>query len=58
MEIDDIQPLLGRSWLGLWHGPDREQGRGSARDREGRAKRQLPRLCPTPSGEPKWWAVT
>ena len=57
MEIDDIQPLLGRSWLGFWHGPDRDRAEAAlATARAGRSA-SFRGFCPTPSGEPKWWAV-
>lgn len=57
MGIDDIRPLLGRSWLGFWHGADREAAETAlATARAGRSA-SFRGVCPTPSGEPKWWAV-
>ncbi|AMB43389.1 diguanylate cyclase [Methylobacterium sp. AMS5] len=57
MEIADIEPLLGRSWLDFWHGADREAARNALATVRAGDGASFRGFCPTPSGQPKWWAV-
>ncbi|MFK5599206.1 diguanylate cyclase domain-containing protein [Methylobacterium sp. HMF5984] len=57
MEIDDIQPLLGRSWLEFWHGADRDAALTALANARAGHSASFRGFCPTPSGQPKWWAV-
>jgi diguanylate cyclase (GGDEF)-like protein/PAS domain S-box-containing protein len=57
MGIDDIRPLLGSSWLDFWHGADREAAEiALATARIGHSA-SFRGFCPTPAGQPTWWAV-
>ncbi|MEA1835243.1 diguanylate cyclase [Methylobacterium durans] len=57
-EIEDIGPLLGRSWLDFAQGDDRAATeRAFAEARAGRVAR-FRGFCPTAKGRPKWWDVT
>ena len=57
MEIGDIQPLLGRSWLAFWHGVDHEAAQAALANARAGHSASFRGFCPTPSGQPKWWAV-
>lgn len=57
MEIDDIGPLLGRSWLKVWFGADREAAVAAVGLARAGGVGRFQGWRPTAKGTPKWWDV-
>lgn len=58
MEIDDLDVIVGGSWIDAWKEPEanRAAHEAIARAREGGIGR-FQGFCPTLKGKPKWWDV-
>ncbi|OGV82306.1 MAG: hypothetical protein A3K19_25065 [Lentisphaerae bacterium RIFOXYB12_FULL_65_16] len=57
LEIDDVTPLLNRSWVDFWKGKEREAAMETvAKARKGETASCLG-YCETAKGTPKWWEV-
>ena len=57
VEIDDAQALIGRSWLKVWQGADRDNAAAAvAAARQGSTGR-FHAFLPTAKGTPRWWDV-
>lgn len=58
-EIDDIDPLLGISYLDLWQSsPHSELMARTLKKAQSGYSGKLEAYLPTPKGTPKWWNVT
>jgi PAS domain S-box-containing protein len=57
MEIDDIEPLLGSSWLEFWHGPDHAAACAAVAAARDGGSGNFEGYCPSRKGTPKWWDV-
>jgi PAS domain S-box-containing protein len=55
MEIDDVTPLLNRSYLDFWSGADRELARDALAAARAGGASTFEGSCPTTKGTPKWW---
>ena len=57
LEIEDLDPYLGQSWINFWN----EEDRGMVGEAVGQARAggvgQFQAFCPTARGTPKWWDV-
>ena len=57
MEIDDIGALLGRSWLKVWTGVDRDAALAAVASARNGGVGRFQGYRPTVKGSPKWWDV-
>ncbi len=57
MEIDDVAPLLSRSWPEFWQGADTEAARNAVAAASRGETGQFEGYCATAKGVPKWWDV-
>ncbi len=57
MEIADVNPILGLSWLRVWSGPDHEAARAAVAEARAGGIGRFRGFCPTHKGTPKWWDV-
>jgi PAS domain S-box-containing protein len=59
LEICDLQPLLGSSWIDFWQGEHREAARNAVQKaRTGEVGRFVGFFATTQSKTPKWWDVS
>jgi PAS domain S-box-containing protein len=57
MEIEDIAPLVGTSWVEWWDGPYRSAALEAIEAAKGGKVGRFQGLCPTMKGTLKWWDV-
>src|SRR6266446_2924626 len=58
LEICDLTPLIGSSWIDFWQGADREKARAAVTAaRGGGMGRCVGFFATTKSKTPKWWDV-
>jgi PAS domain S-box-containing protein len=55
LELDDVRPYLGRSWLDLWVAGDQEAARAALQVARSGGPVRFQGYAPTPGGRPKWW---
>ncbi|MBI2509271.1 MAG: PAS domain S-box protein [Betaproteobacteria bacterium] len=57
LEIDDIKPLLNKSWLEFWKDADREAAEKAIGAARSGGTGSFEGYCPSAKGTPKWWDV-
>ncbi len=57
MEICDVEPLIGGSWVDMWQEPYREAAAVAVRAAAQNEPRRFTGPCPTAKGRWKWWDV-
>ena len=57
MEICDVDPLIGTSWIDLWPKPYKEAAAEAVRAAAHNEARRFTGACPTAKGTWKWWDV-
>ena len=57
-EIDDIAPLLNKSWLDYWQGADRQSAVAAFEEAKKGNSGTFQGYSPTMKGTPKWWDVS
>lgn len=57
MEIDDVDALIGRSWLRAWQGGDQAAARDAVASARAGGTGRFVGFCATQRGTPKWWDV-
>ena len=57
LEIEDLNPLLGESWINFWKNEDHSKATKAVEEaRQGRSG-SFEGYCPTVNDRPKWWDV-
>lgn len=57
MEIEDVDSIIGLSWLRVWKGADHEAARSAVATARAGGVGRFQGFCPTHKGTPKWWDV-
>ncbi len=57
MEIEDVDAILGLSWLRVWKGDDHAAARAAVAEARAGGTGRFQGFCPTHKGTPKWWDV-
>lgn len=57
MEISDVEPILGLSWLRVWSEGDHEAALHAVSQARAGGVGRFQGFCPTHKGTPKWWDV-
>ena len=57
LEINDIEPLLGKSWINFWKGSDHEAAFNAILKAKNGSTGSFQGYCPTFKDKPKWWDV-
>jgi two-component system sensor histidine kinase EvgS len=57
LEIEDIGPYLGQSWIDFWAEEDRDRVREEVEKAVKGDVGKFEAFCPTIQGSPKWWDV-
>jgi PAS domain S-box-containing protein len=55
MEVDDVTPLLNRSYLDFWDGNQRDAALNALSAARAGVMSRFEGYCPTSKGVPKWW---
>jgi PAS domain S-box-containing protein len=57
MEIDDLQPYVGKDWWEMWPEQEQQQVREAVRQAQLGEPSVFEAFCPTAKGTQKWWDV-
>jgi len=57
MEIDDVGPFLGQSWVELWQGEHRAAAKRAVAQASRGQEARFRGFCHTAKGRPRWWDV-
>ncbi len=57
MEIDDVNAIIGLSWLRVWTGTTLDAAREAVAKAKSGEVGRFEGFCPTHKGTPKWWDV-
>ena len=57
LDIEDVEPFLGKSWVEFWDGEDRVRAKTALKSAQGGTTGRMQGYCPSVSGTPKWWDV-
>ncbi|MGH8496992.1 MAG: PAS domain-containing protein [Gammaproteobacteria bacterium] len=57
LEIENLEALLGHSWIDFWKGSDHEAARCAVERAAAGERGAFVGYCPTFMGKPKWWDV-
>ncbi len=58
LELESVEPVLGRPYAEFWKGSDRERLDEAMRAARASGLGRFEGYCPTATGTPKWWDVT
>ncbi|OGR36602.1 MAG: hypothetical protein A2051_02610 [Desulfovibrionales bacterium GWA2_65_9] len=58
LELDSVEPLLGKPYLAFWKGSDHERAAQAFHEAQTGRVGRFEGFCPTASGTPKWWDVS
>ncbi len=57
VELDDPQALIGRSWVNVWEGADRDSATAAVAVARAGSTSRFQAYLPTAKGAPRWWDV-
>ena len=57
MEVEDVDAIIGLSWLRVWKGVDHEAACAAVATAKAGGVGRFQGFCPTHQGTPKWWDV-
>jgi PAS domain S-box-containing protein len=57
LEIVNIEPFIGKSWLEYWKGEYYTKAKEAVAKAKGGSVGSFEGFCPTQTGKPKWWSI-